>query len=688
MENQLISYVKINDTCQDDKIVKIDKGNKILILNEPKNPDIARYYKIDKYQKKSMINSEMSKTFVFESIFKENTQNLGKFFIFGDFRMKEINEKIVNTILIKSLNEKENINAFSIGYKGTGKTRTMVGNNNDLKNLGLIPKFIISLYNEITNVSNNTDNYFSIRFSAIQIYKNKVNDLLKRNSLSTMINNAKIDNIFSMPREYPAANIQVATKILDHALNAAQENSINDDNDKFLGKYCFGNQFIFSIYIYQYSNNGQSNADMAKNYTKTTIRFFDLQLKSDNSTHISTMTRMQHMLNMLSRNISKTTKSLNSTIPNEYYGLLNQAVSESMSDENVNINLNKRTDNIIISHISANEEDYAETCQILTFVSKLKYQLNKNMRNMKMSCYDGTPLKLKHNSNEKNHKRCRMRMGITSQSADQTISEGTIGYSDRKNKLYEMEKENLIVVQNYTRNINKTFELNQYRNPLFTKEKLNNYQIPLSLKINPKFLNIEERNIKKRLNLDTSRRLSIMHQNDRSNFNYLLNLTPTRINPQSSKLSHIDKKETWIDGPINGEILKFPKRKINSTFTNSSKSDILSSHFNYSLKSNKNLTQSSNSTQIISLSKDLSPEMSYLSIKSSKVKQNSKKVRYSQKYDNTEAYKFLKPKRKHKNALNIIKNYKRRLSSLVMPTWVSDAFNKRKNSGDDRIIVT
>ena len=66
---------------------------------------------------------------------------------------------------------------FAYGQTGSGKTFTMMGSDiHDMDLQGIIPRSVNFVFQEIENVDIETD--FTIRCSMLEIYKERLNDLL------------------------------------------------------------------------------------------------------------------------------------------------------------------------------------------------------------------------------------------------------------------------------------------------------------------------------------------------------------------------------------------------------------------------------------------------------------------------------------------------------------------------------
>jgi len=66
---------------------------------------------------------------------------------------------------------------FSYGQTGSGKTYTMMGENiNDIELMGIIPRSVFEIFSKI--LESPTDNQFYIRVGMMQIYNEKICDLI------------------------------------------------------------------------------------------------------------------------------------------------------------------------------------------------------------------------------------------------------------------------------------------------------------------------------------------------------------------------------------------------------------------------------------------------------------------------------------------------------------------------------
>lgn len=98
---------------------------------------------------------------------------------------KEIFDKSAKKI-VEGVMEGFNGTVFAYGQTSSGKTHTMTGPDiDDLENRGLIPRMVAYVFDQISNAS--TDIEFTVKVSMIEIYMEKIQDLLDRSKTNLKV---------------------------------------------------------------------------------------------------------------------------------------------------------------------------------------------------------------------------------------------------------------------------------------------------------------------------------------------------------------------------------------------------------------------------------------------------------------------------------------------------------------------
>ncbi|KAJ8042619.1 Kinesin-like protein KIF22-B [Holothuria leucospilota] len=113
----------------------------------------------------------------------------------ADSQQKDIFKKSVRPLLAHPL-EGQNVSVFAYGPTGAGKTFTMLGTQ---KNPGIIPRSLFTLFREIQRRERNATSSewkYAVSFSYLEIYQEKVYDLLEIKSHDLPIREDQNHNIF------------------------------------------------------------------------------------------------------------------------------------------------------------------------------------------------------------------------------------------------------------------------------------------------------------------------------------------------------------------------------------------------------------------------------------------------------------------------------------------------------------
>ena len=147
--------------------------------------------------------------------------------------MESDQEQIFNETakpILESVMQGYNGTIFSYGQTGTGKTYTMEGTDKE-GDKGIIPRSIEWIF---SNIKNYTNQQFLVRGSFVEIYNEKVRDLLSKNTKAKMSVREK-DKVFYLEDVtiYQAENAQ---KMIDNQPLLDIVNEVNniltdDDND-------------------------------------------------------------------------------------------------------------------------------------------------------------------------------------------------------------------------------------------------------------------------------------------------------------------------------------------------------------------------------------------------------------------------------------------------------------------------
>ncbi|XP_077807306.1 kinesin-like protein KIF16B isoform X21 [Macaca mulatta] len=119
---------------------------------------------------------ERTKTFTYDfSFYSADTKN-------PDYVSQEMVFKTLGTDVVKSAFEGYNACVFAYGQTGSGKSYTMMGNSGDS---GLIPRICEGLFSRINETTRWDEASFRTEVSYLEIYNERVRDLLRRKSSKT-----------------------------------------------------------------------------------------------------------------------------------------------------------------------------------------------------------------------------------------------------------------------------------------------------------------------------------------------------------------------------------------------------------------------------------------------------------------------------------------------------------------------
>ncbi|XP_030052209.1 LOW QUALITY PROTEIN: kinesin-like protein KIF16B [Microcaecilia unicolor] len=122
------------------------------------------------------LGRERTKTFTYDySYFSADSKN-------PNFVSQEMVFKDLGTDVLKAAFEGYNACIFAYGQTGSGKSYTMMGNPGDA---GLIPRICEGLFSRISEVTRKGDASFRTEVSYLEIYNERVRDLLRRKSSKT-----------------------------------------------------------------------------------------------------------------------------------------------------------------------------------------------------------------------------------------------------------------------------------------------------------------------------------------------------------------------------------------------------------------------------------------------------------------------------------------------------------------------
>ena len=147
--------------------------------------------------------------------------------------MESDQEQIFNETakpILESVMQGYNGTIFAYGQTGTGKTYTMEGTDKE-GDKGIIPRSIEWIF---SNIKNYTNQQFLVRGSFVEIYNEKVRDLLSKNTKAKMSVREK-DKVFYLEDVtiYQAENAQkmIDNQPLPDIVNEVNNILTDDDND-------------------------------------------------------------------------------------------------------------------------------------------------------------------------------------------------------------------------------------------------------------------------------------------------------------------------------------------------------------------------------------------------------------------------------------------------------------------------
>ncbi|XP_039268613.2 kinesin-like protein KIF22 [Styela clava] len=109
-----------------------------------------------------------------------------------DSTQEEVYCTCVQPVLSRFIEQRQNVTIFTYGPTGAGKTFTILGTN---EHPGIIPRTIRSLFSKVRQMTTQDDN-FLLSMSYLEIYQEKVYDLLKKENKDLNIRQDQEGNIF------------------------------------------------------------------------------------------------------------------------------------------------------------------------------------------------------------------------------------------------------------------------------------------------------------------------------------------------------------------------------------------------------------------------------------------------------------------------------------------------------------
>jgi len=96
--------------------------------------------------------------------------------------------------LVSEILKGYNATMFAYGQTGSGKTWSMMGEPEDERHQGLIPRMINAVFDEIDQADDNLE--FVVKVSYVELYREKIRDLLETRSVSMAIREHKTNGIY------------------------------------------------------------------------------------------------------------------------------------------------------------------------------------------------------------------------------------------------------------------------------------------------------------------------------------------------------------------------------------------------------------------------------------------------------------------------------------------------------------
>ena len=233
----------------------------VYVRIKPFSKESESYLKVNN---NTLINEKTKESFQFSDIFPASMQN------------EEIFENKFKSNL-SNLLKGINISIFAYGQTSTGKTYTMKGKNHNLN--GIIPLSIKEIFAQL---SDTTIVKYSVKISYVEIYNEKVNDLIDPIKKNLEIRQSVIKGVFV--NNLTEVTVQNAEKAMD-ILNTGENHRIVAETK--LNEKSSRSHTIFKIKIeFRKKELDKSNKDIEKSYTSI-LNLVDLA-GSENMTNAKT----------------------------------------------------------------------------------------------------------------------------------------------------------------------------------------------------------------------------------------------------------------------------------------------------------------------------------------------------------------------------------------------------------------
>jgi centromeric protein E len=331
------------------------------------------------------------------------------------------------------------------GQTTSGKTFTMLGSPNSPGILPCTLNDIFILINKNLNYNENID--YNIYCSYIEIYNEKINDLLNNNSTNLkLIEDKNYGTIVSGSKRVKIKNFQEGIAIKDYG----EEN--RKYRETLINEYSSRSHCIFQIYLEQFHLD--ENENITKSYYSC-LNLIDLagsERLSDNKKNVKYIGETNYInksLFMLTNVINKLAENSSSLNKHTYIpyrdSILTRPLSQSLGGNSLTT---------IICTISPAQMNYYQTLSTLRFASRaksIKLQIKTNEyldKNNKIDYYQKEIQKLKEQLKNKND-----------------ILYNNINYKEATGNVSKYEYNKLLNENKY---LNE--ELNNYKN-LYLKEK-------------------------------------------------------------------------------------------------------------------------------------------------------------------------------------------------------------------------
>lgn len=90
---------------------------------------------------------------------------------------------------------------FAYGQTGAGKTHTMEGNIDDATLRGIIPRMVDTVFQEVEDAPEDVE--FTVQVGMVEIYQEKIRDLLDPTHDSLAIHSKKDGSLYAVPPDSP-----------------------------------------------------------------------------------------------------------------------------------------------------------------------------------------------------------------------------------------------------------------------------------------------------------------------------------------------------------------------------------------------------------------------------------------------------------------------------------------------------